>query len=94
MNENEEGNKVAIESCAIVTTEANELVAAIHDKRRMPVILRPEEYGIWLDHSIDDPNSLLPLLRPFPDDEMEAIQVPRTLDNDWFDARCWPHLAT
>lgn len=85
---------VPIESCAIVTTEANELVAAIHDKKRMPVILRPEDYGLWLDHSIDDPSCLLPLLRPFPDDEMEAIPVPRTLDNEWFDARCWPHLAT
>lgn len=86
--------KVAIESCAIVTTEANDLVAAIHDKRRMPVILRPKEYGLWLDHTIDDPSSLLPLLRPFPNEEMEAIPVPRMLGNDWFDARCWPHLTT
>lgn len=84
----------AIESCAIITTEANDLVSSIHVKRRMPAILRPEEYGVWLDHSIEDANSLLPLLRPFPDDEMEAIPVPRMLDNDWFDARCWPHLAT
>ena len=90
----DEGPQHAIESCAIVTTEANDLVAEIHDKKRMPVILRPEEYGLWLDHSIDDPSSLLPLLRPVLDDEMEAIPVPRMLDNEWFDARCWPHLAT
>ena len=88
------GESITIDSCAIVTTVANELVGAIHDKRRMPVILRPEDYGLWLDHSIDDPACLLPLLRPFPDEEMEAILVPRTIENDWFDARCWPHLVS
>lgn len=88
-----EDETTTIESGAIITTEANELVAKIHTKRRMPVILRPEEYGLWLDHEIADPTSLLPLLRPFPDDEMEVIRVPNQIDNGWFDARCWPQLA-
>lgn len=85
--------QTVIESCTIITTEANELVATVHEARRMPVILRPDEYAPWLDHSIEDPAALLPLMRPFPDDEMELIPVPRELNNDWFDARCWPHLV-
>ncbi|MFN0205872.1 MAG: SOS response-associated peptidase, partial [Planctomycetota bacterium] len=36
-----------LETCTIVTTSANDLVAPIHD--RMPVIVRPELYETWLD---------------------------------------------
>jgi putative SOS response-associated peptidase YedK len=36
-----------VKSCAIITTTANETLAPIHD--RMPVILRPESYDLWLD---------------------------------------------
>ncbi|WP_045221531.1 SOS response-associated peptidase [Desulfonatronum thioautotrophicum] len=35
-----------IDSCAILTTSANEVVATIHD--RMPVIIKPEDYSTWL----------------------------------------------
>ena len=35
-----------INSCAILTTEANEVLRPVHD--RMPVILHPEEYSLWL----------------------------------------------
>jgi putative SOS response-associated peptidase YedK len=35
-----------VESCAILTTSPNELLRDIHD--RMPVILRPEHYSMWL----------------------------------------------
>ncbi|HEX6942551.1 MAG TPA: SOS response-associated peptidase [Gemmatimonadaceae bacterium] len=34
-------------TCAILTTEPNELLAPIHD--RMPVIVRVEDYGAWID---------------------------------------------
>ncbi len=57
-----------LQSYAIVTTAANELMASIHD--RMPVILRPRDYDRWLDR---EPTEQPPidLLRPFPADEME-----------------------
>ena len=35
-----------IETCTILTTAANTLVAQVHD--RMPVILAPEAFGAWL----------------------------------------------
>ena len=37
----------AIESCAILTTIANSVIAPVHD--RMPVILDPGSYDLWLD---------------------------------------------
>lgn len=40
-----EGGEV-INSCAILTTEANEVLRPVHD--RMPVILHPDDYGLWL----------------------------------------------
>lgn len=64
---NREGEEV--ESCTILTTDANELVSPIHD--RMPVILSPADYSEWLDAKIKDPKRLKPLLRPRPGHEMK-----------------------
>jgi len=62
-----------IESCAILTTDANELARTIHD--RMPVILRGDDAEAWIDPDVEDATALTPLLRPFPADEMVAIPV-------------------
>ena len=68
-----------IESCAIITTEANELMAPIHG--RMPVVLPSSAYRIWLDAAVRDSRKLLPLLRPYPADEMEAYPVGRLVND-------------
>jgi len=47
-------------------TQANAPIAPIHD--RMPVILDPAAYDVWLDSTVRDPVQLLPLLRPYPAD--------------------------
>ncbi len=60
-------------TCALLTTEANELVRPVHD--RMPVILRPEDYALWIDRGKDDPAELLSLLRPFGAERMEGAAV-------------------
>lgn len=62
-----------IKSCVIITTEANELLKALHD--RMPVILPQEDEPRWLDPKVDDPQLLLPLLKPYPPDKMEFYPV-------------------
>jgi putative SOS response-associated peptidase YedK len=41
----------------------------------MPVILSEMDWDRWLDPTLADPTSLLPLLRPAPDDLLEAIPV-------------------
>jgi putative SOS response-associated peptidase YedK len=62
-----------IESCAILTTGANALMAPIHD--RMPVILSPADYGLWLDTAAPVTAELTGLLAPFPAEAMEAYPV-------------------
>jgi putative SOS response-associated peptidase YedK len=63
----------AIETCTLLTTDANELIRPIHD--RMPVILPPEAYRSWLDPAIQDPRQLMPLMASYPSDPMEAYPV-------------------
>ena len=61
-----------LESCAILTTSANDLVARIHD--RMPVILDPSAYDLWLDPEARE-EDLHAVLRPFPAERMIAVPV-------------------
>ncbi len=60
-------------TCAIITTDANELLAPIHP--RMPVILDPDDEALWLDPGCVAPIKVLPCLRPHPSETMEAIPV-------------------
>ncbi len=57
----------------ILTTCANPTVSPIHD--RMPVILAPDAYSIWLDPGEESPQRLLDLLVPAPDDTLTAVPV-------------------
>ena len=61
-----------IESCAIITTTANSLMATIHD--RMPVILTPENLPAWIDPGTMK-EDLLPMLHPCPESILEAYPV-------------------
>ena len=67
-----EGSETPIESCTILTTDANELAAAVHN--RMPVILPRDARRPWLDPEIDAA-VLQELLRPYPAGEMTAYAV-------------------
>ncbi len=69
----ESPDKDVIETCTILTTAANTVLAPIHD--RMPVILPSAEYDRWLDPSLHNPDSLAPFLVPFPPEEMVASPV-------------------
>ncbi len=60
-------------SFTIITTGPNELMKPIHD--RMPVILKEEDESAWLDPELTDFDKLLPLLKPYPSDRMEAYEV-------------------
>jgi putative SOS response-associated peptidase YedK len=57
------GGKV-IESCTILTTEANEVLAPVHD--RMPVIVASEDYDLWLDTQMTEKNSTDSALASLP----------------------------
>jgi len=72
----------ALASCAIVTTAANTALAAIHD--RMPAIVAPEHYALWLDPAVHEPERLLPLLAPLGSDAISMHPVDRRVN----DVRC------
>lgn len=75
----EEAPGKKIRTFSIVTTDANELMARIHNtKKRMPVVLSKDEESIWIDveSSIKD---LKELLKPYPGDDLEAYPVSRAL---------------
>ncbi len=77
----------AIESCAIVTTQANTLMRPIHE--RMPVIISVADYDRWLDPRIHDAAVLQPLLQPYAEGEMFAQPVSTWVNNPRHDdARC------
>ncbi|HEX8195908.1 MAG TPA: SOS response-associated peptidase [Pyrinomonadaceae bacterium] len=72
-----------IESCTIITTEANEVLKPVHD--RMPVIIKPEDYELWVDEKVKDTEKLEKLLAPYPADEMSAHPVSRQVNSPSFD---------
>ena len=63
-----------IESCTIITTEPNALLADYHD--RMPVILGPQERQRWLAEADQT------LLKPYPNDDFEVTRVEQPLIPD------------
>jgi putative SOS response-associated peptidase YedK len=60
-------------TCAMLTVPANEVVKSVHN--RMPAILRPEDYATWIDRGNDDPEDVMPLVRPYAAADMEAVAV-------------------
>ena len=67
-----------LRTCAIVTTDANDLLAPIHD--RMPGILPEPAWDVWLDPGAD-PEKLRRLLVPAPDDVIAVYPVSPLVSN-------------
>ena len=68
-----------IETCTIITTEANALTRDIHP--RMPVILAAEDYTDWLDPQNADGDRLTRLLHPYDAAAMERYAVRSVVNN-------------
>src|SRR5262245_17705833 len=73
------GKDEPLESCSLITTDANTLQAEIHD--RMPVILDSQAYDTWLDPANDDTVSLQSLLLPYSAKHMTARPVNTYVNN-------------
>lgn len=67
-----------LETCTIITTEANEVLKPVHD--RMPVILKPESYDEWLDTKVKDTDRLQKLLMPYPAKKMDSHAVSKSVN--------------
>ena len=68
-----------LRTCVIITTEANRLLAPIHD--RMPVVLPPDAWDEWLDPENQDVSRLQKLLVPAPAKEFEAYEIGTLVNN-------------
>jgi putative SOS response-associated peptidase YedK len=73
-----------IRSCAIITTDANELMQQVHD--RMPVMLPESVFDEWLDPENHDVEKLQRLLVPAPEGDLAlypvSTRVNRPANND------------
>jgi putative SOS response-associated peptidase YedK len=52
-----------MKTCSILTTMPNAVTSAVHD--RMPVILDPEGYDLWLDPGMQNVGAASDLLKPY-----------------------------
>jgi putative SOS response-associated peptidase YedK len=76
-----------IESCTILTTTSNSLLTDIHD--RMPVIVPPEKYDLWLNPDVEDFEAVREILKPYDPNLMRHYPVSpkvNSVKND--DAEC------
>ncbi len=81
-----------VESCTLITCEANGVVGPVHN--RMPVILKLEDYARWLDPKEQRSEALLQLLAPLPDDWLSAHPVGKLVNNPRNeDPRCIERVA-
>jgi putative SOS response-associated peptidase YedK len=82
-----------IETCTILTTKPNALVADVHD--RMPAILRPEDYELWLDPGVTDAALVADTLEAFDSRLMKKCPVSTRVnraEND--DPQCAQEVPT
>ena len=66
-------NGEELDTAAIVTTSANHALAPLHD--RMPVIVPPEAFDLWLDSNNVDALTASVLIGPAPENLLEAYPV-------------------
>jgi len=69
---------LAIKTCTIITTEANELLKPIH--KRMPAIVPKGLIDLWLDPQ-SDLKRLSDVLKPYPSEELEAYEVSQLVNS-------------
>jgi len=72
-----------IETFCILTTAAGGFLMRIHD--RMPLILHPDCYGLWLEKNMHDPEQLQHLYHDYPAELMTAYMVADLVNNPRFD---------
>jgi putative SOS response-associated peptidase YedK len=68
-----DAGRATVETCSILTTTPNAVTSAIHD--RMPVILDPDSYDLWLDPGMKDKQEVSDLLKPYDARLMRCYSV-------------------
>lgn len=68
-----------IRTCSILTTTPNAVTSTIHD--RMPVILDPDSYDLWLDPGFSDVSAVSEMLKPYDARLMRCYPVSERINN-------------
>jgi putative SOS response-associated peptidase YedK len=72
-------NSTVIHTFSIIATEANPLLARIHNtKKRMPVILKQDNEKKWIQNDLEI-NDIVSMLLPYDEHNMEAFPVSRLI---------------
>jgi putative SOS response-associated peptidase YedK len=71
-------NGEELETAAIVTTNANRTLAPIHE--RMPVVLPPEAFDLWLNCAEVDAETAAALIAPCAGDVLEPYEISTTVN--------------
>jgi putative SOS response-associated peptidase YedK len=62
-----------VKTCSILTTTPNAVTSTVHD--RMPVILDPDNYDLWLDPGMQDVAVISELLKPYDASQVRCYPV-------------------
>lgn len=82
------GPEGVVDSFCLLTTQANAVVGAIHD--RMPVVVPEDAWTLWLDPGVTERALIEPLLGPAPDELLQATVVGTTVNDARSDSEaCW-----
>jgi putative SOS response-associated peptidase YedK len=83
-----------IESFTVITGEPNDLVAKFHE--RMPAILQPKDFDLWLDRNFENTEALQAILAdPYPAEAMKAVLVSQRVNSPRYkEADCIEPLAS
>jgi putative SOS response-associated peptidase YedK len=68
-----------IRTCSILTTTPNAVTSTVHD--RMPVILDPDSYDLWLDPAMQNVTAISDLLKPYDARVMRCYPVSRRINH-------------
>jgi putative SOS response-associated peptidase YedK len=74
-----DGSGKLVETCSILTTAPNAVTTAVHD--RMPVILDPDGYELWLDPGMKDVAAASDLLKPYDARLMRCYPITTRLNH-------------
>jgi putative SOS response-associated peptidase YedK len=83
-----------VKTCSILTTTPNAVTSAVHD--RMPVILDPAHYDLWLDPGMQDVAAITELLKPYDPRAMRCYPVSTRINhvaNDDAECSCRTELS-
>ena len=72
-----------LETCSILTTTPNVVTAAVHE--RMPVILDPDNYDLWLDPGMKDTSAACEMLKPYDARLMRSFPVSNRVNSAFND---------